>query len=64
MTDHGSCDIAHDTRRFARDISLRPSMTRVKSPQSNEMAEAFVRTLKRDYDRVNLKPDARTVIDQ
>ena len=28
------------------------------------MAEAFVRTLKRDYARVNPKPDARTVIKQ
>lgn len=28
------------------------------------MAEAFVRTLKRDYVRMNLRPDARTVIEQ
>ena len=28
------------------------------------MAEAFVRTLKRDYARVSHKPDARAVIDQ
>jgi putative transposase len=28
------------------------------------MAEAFVRTLKRDYVRISAKPDARTVIDQ
>lgn len=28
------------------------------------MAEAFVRTLKRDYARVHDKPDAQTVIDQ
>jgi putative transposase len=28
------------------------------------MAEAFVRTLKRDYVRVNPRPDAQTVIEQ
>ena len=28
------------------------------------MAEAFVRTLKRDYTRVSHKPDVRAVIDQ
>jgi putative transposase len=28
------------------------------------MAEAFVRTLKRDYVRVSARPDARTVINQ
>jgi hypothetical protein len=29
-------------------------------PRSNGMAEAFVRTLKRDYVRISAKPDART----
>ena len=64
LTDNGSCYTAHDTRRFARDIGLIPRTTPVESPQSNGMAEAFVRTLKRDYARVSSKPDARTVIDQ
>ena len=64
LTDNGSCYTAHDTRRFARDIGLVPRTTPVESPQSNGMAEAFVRTLKRDYARVNPKPDARTVIAQ
>lgn len=64
LTDNGSCYTAHDTRRFARDIGLVPRTTPVESPQSNGMAEAFVRTLKRDYARVSAKPDARSVIDQ
>ena len=34
----------------------------MESPQSNGMAEAFVRTIKRDYVRVNPTPDAQTVI--
>ena len=49
---------------FARDIGLTPRTTPVESPQSNGMAEAFVRTLKRDYARVSPRPNAQTVIDQ
>lgn len=64
LTDNGSCYTAHDTRRFARDIGLIPRTTPITSPQSNGMAEAFVRTLKRDYVRVSPRPDARTVIAQ
>ena len=62
LTDNGSCYVAHETRRFARDIGLEPLTTPVESPQSNGMAEAFVRTFKRDYVAVNPKPDAATVI--
>lgn len=64
LSDNGSPYTARDTRAFARDIGLVPRTTPVSSPQSNGMAEAFVRTLKRDYVRVNPLPDARTVIDQ
>jgi putative transposase len=41
-----------------------PRTTPVSPPQLNGMAEAFVRTLKRDYVRVNPTPDARTVMEQ
>lgn len=64
LTDNGSPHIVDETRRFARDIGLVPHTTPVSNPQSNGMAEAFVRTLKRDYVRVNPTPDARTVIQQ
>ena len=64
LTDNGSCYTARDTRTFARDIGLVPRTTHVSSPQSNGMAEAFVRTLKRDYIRVNPRPYARTVVEQ
>ncbi|TMJ14496.1 MAG: DDE-type integrase/transposase/recombinase, partial [Alphaproteobacteria bacterium] len=47
LTDNGSCYIARETRRFARDVGLVPCTTPLESPQSNGMAEAFVRTLKR-----------------
>ena len=64
LSDNGSCYTARETRAFARDIGLVPCTTPVSSPQSNGMAEAFVRTLKRDYVRVHLTLDARTVIEQ
>ena len=60
LTDNGSCYTARDTRTFARDIGLIPRTTPVSSPQSNGMAETFVRTLKRDHVPVNPRPDART----
>jgi putative transposase len=41
--------VAGETRRFARDIGLDPRTTPIESPQSIGMAEAFVRTIKRDY---------------
>jgi putative transposase len=62
LTDNGSGYIAAETRRFARDIGLQPRTTPIESPQSNGMAEAFVRTFKRDYARVNTIPDAATTI--
>jgi putative transposase len=48
---------------MARNIGLEPRTTPVQSPQSNGMAEAFVRTMKRDYVRVSSLPDARTVME-
>ena len=62
LSDNGSCYTATETRKFARDIGLLPLTTPVESPQSNGMAEAFVRTFKRDYVAVNPKPDAATVL--
>ena len=64
LTDNGSCYLARETRRFARDIGLAPRTTPLESPQSNGMAEAFVRTLKRDYVRVSPIPDAASVLRQ
>ena len=64
LTDNGSCYLARETRRFARDIGLVPRTTPLESPQSNGMAEAFVRTLKRDYVRVSPVPDAEAVLRQ
>src|SRR5262249_58260270 len=59
-----SCYVAGDTRSLARDIGLEPRTTPLESQQSNGMAEAFVRTIKRDYVRVSPPPDAETVMRQ
>jgi putative transposase len=64
LTDNGSGYTAYDTRRFARDIGFEPRTTPVESPQSNGMAEAFVRTMKRDYARMSSLPDAAAVMRQ
>lgn len=64
LSDNGSCFIAANTKALAREIGLEPRTTPVRSPQSNGMAEAFVKTIKRDYVRVSPLPDARTVISQ
>jgi putative transposase len=63
LSDNGSGYIAHETRSLAREIGLEPRTTPVQSPQSNGMAEAFVRTIRRDYVRVSPIPDAQTVLE-
>jgi putative transposase len=64
FSDNGSPYVAADTRRFARDIGLEPRTTPFESPRSNGMAEAFVRTFKRDYAGVRPCPDAAAVLRQ
>ena len=62
LSDNGSPYTAGETRALARDIGLVPCTTPIQSPQSNGMAEAFVKTIKRDYARVSAKPDANSVL--
>jgi transposase InsO family protein len=64
LSDNGSPDTAGETRKLAREIGLLPCTTPIESPQSNGMAEAFVKTFKRDYARVSLRPDAASVLRQ
>jgi putative transposase len=64
LTDNGSCFVASNTKSLLLDIGMEPRTTPVRSPQSNGMAEAFVKTFKRDYVSVNSIPDAKTVIAQ
>lgn len=62
LSDNGSAYTAKDTRIFAQQLGLKSCFTPVKSPQSNGMSEAFVKTFKRDYVRVNPLPDAESVL--
>jgi putative transposase len=62
LTDNGPCYAAHDTVTFARSVNLDVCTTAPYSPESNGMAEAFVKTFKRDYVYVNEVPDAVTVL--
>ena len=62
LSDNGSAYTAKDTRIFARQLGLKPCFTPVKSPQSNGISEAFVRTLKRDYVQVTPLPSAEVVL--
>lgn len=62
LTDNGSCFIAKDTKSLLKDIGMEARTTPVRSPESNGMAEALVKTFKRDYADVNPAPDAKTVI--
>lgn len=64
LSDNGSCYTALETRRFAKELGLKPVTTPIESPQSNGMAEALIRTIKRDYVRFAKRPDARSVIAQ
>ena len=64
LTDNGSCYTARETRAFARTINMRPLTTPVESPQSNGMAESFVKTIKRDYVAFGDLSDAKTVMAQ
>ena len=62
LSDNGSCYTARETAEFASWLGLVSRFTPVRSPESNGMAESFVKTFKRDYVHVNECPDALTVM--
>ncbi|EPN0265605.1 IS3-like element ISEc48 family transposase, partial [Escherichia coli] len=62
LTDNGSAYRAHETRQFARELNLKPCTTAISSPQSNGMAERFVKTMKEDYIAFMPKPNVRTAL--
>ena len=47
----------NETRQFARMLGLESKNTAVRSPESNRIAESFVKTIKRDYIVFMPKPD-------
>ena len=61
LSDNGSAYIAKETAQTAAALGLR-LFTPVRLPQSNGIAEAFVKTLKRDYAYLAILADAETVM--
>jgi putative transposase len=49
LTDKGSIFAAHKTIEIALALNLEPCFTPVENPESNGMAEVFVKIFKRDY---------------
>ena len=64
LSDNGPPYTAYDTRAFGRAHGLRIRNTPAYSPESNGMAEAFVKTFKRDYVYLADVSDAETVLRQ
>ena len=64
LADNRSAYAARETIDFATGLALVPCFTPVHSPESNGVSEAFVKTLKRDYARIQPRPDALTVLQQ
>jgi transposase InsO family protein len=64
LADNGSPYTAGATVDFATALNLVACFTPVRSPESNGVCEAFVKTVRRDYVRVNPCPDALSVLRQ
>jgi len=64
LSDNGPGYTARETRYFAGLMGLEVCTTPYYSPESNGMAESFVKTFKRDYVHMNPLPDARYVLEQ
>lgn len=62
LSDNGPPFTASETVDFAEKLGLISCFTPPYSPQSNGMAEAFVKGFKRDYVYVNEPRDAATVL--
>jgi len=64
LSDNGPPYTALDTRAFGRDSGFNVCTTPAYSPESNGMAEAFVKTFKRDYVYLASVDDAASTIAQ
>jgi transposase InsO family protein len=64
LSDNGSIFAAYKTIDITVALNLEPYFTAVESPESDGMADSFVKTFKRDYVRVNPMPDATTALEQ
>lgn len=64
LSDNGPPYVAAETREFGRQLGMIVCNTPSYSPESNGMAEAFVKTFKRDYVYLNHLENARSVMAQ
>lgn len=64
LSDNGPQYTSHETVNFARSIGFDVRTTPAYSPESNGMAEALVKTFKRDYVWFGDLKDATTVMGQ
>jgi transposase InsO family protein len=62
LADNGSAYTSGETIDFVTALNLVPCFTPVRRPASNGVCEAFVKTFKCDYVRVNPRPDAISVL--
>jgi len=62
LSDNGPCYTSRETILFASMIGFEVCTTPYYSPESNGMAEAFIKTFKRDYVSVHDLSDAKTVM--
>lgn len=62
LSDRGSIYRAKETKALATHLNLQSCFTMAYSPESNGMAEAFVKTIKRDYVYSSDCVDAATVL--
>lgn len=63
LSDNAPAYISYETRNFAHMMGLEVCTTPYHSPESNGMAESFVKTFKRDYVHMNELPNAMTVLE-
>jgi len=64
LSDNGSCYTAHETVGFGGALGLIVCTTPPYSPESNGMAEAFVKTLRRDYVYLSRVDSAAVLLEQ
>jgi putative transposase len=62
LADHGSVYVATKTIEIATALNLQSCFTPVESPESNGVAEPYVKAFKRDYVRINPTPNAEVVL--
>lgn len=64
LSDNGPCYTARQTVAYGRGLGLEICTTAPYSPESNGMAESFVKTMKRDYAYPSDLKSAQDVLEQ